>query len=294
MFSLMESYSIAVVSSVITLGVQHFCKNCGVCVSPRPKCKTYKSVFCSNKCHNDYRSKGRPWLKEALRLHQEYDYGSILISKKLRISRQAVRSAFKRLGLKCKCKNRFRLPNGQFRSAQLLKKTNSLIMELYNKERVALKKYDAERHWRNHPEVIRARVEKYRSRVNQNAMKYYRIAKDGRLNRYFASRIRTRIYCVLKGIKKSARTTILLGCSIEQLRTHLASRFKRGMNWNNYGTAWHIDHIIPCHSFDLSKEHDQRKCFHYSNLQPLWSKDNLSKAKRIHICQPELLLSLSQ
>lgn len=70
----------------------------------------------------------------------------------------------------------------------------------------------------------------------------------------------------------------LLGCSVEELKLHIESKFTDGMNWDNYGTyGWHIDHIIPCSSFDLTKEEEQRKCFHYTNLQPLWWRDNMSK-----------------
>jgi hypothetical protein len=57
-------------------------------------------------------------------------------------------------------------------------------------------------------------------------------------------------------------------------------KFKPKMSWNNYG-KWHIDHIKPCCSFNLSKSEEQRKCFHYSNLQPLWAKENLSKGKKV-------------
>ena len=70
----------------------------------------------------------------------------------------------------------------------------------------------------------------------------------------------------------------LLGCTIQEARNHIEKQFIDGMSWENYG-KWHIDHIKPCASFDLTKENDQRKCFHYTNLQPLWAKDNLVKGK---------------
>jgi hypothetical protein len=91
--------------------------------------------------------------------------------------------------------------------------------------------------------------------------------------------LRTRIYLALKDINKSKRTIDLLGCSIEKLKQHLQKQFKSGMSWSNYG-KWHVDHIRPCASFDLSRASEQRKCFHYTNLQPLWALENLIKGAK--------------
>lgn len=56
------------------------------------------------------------------------------------------------------------------------------------------------------------------------------------------------------------------------------------MSWGNYGKfGWHIDHIIPCAAFDLAREDHQMVCFNYRNLQPLWSKDNLSKGDTVDL-----------
>ena len=85
-----------------------------------------------------------------------------------------------------------------------------------------------------------------------------------------------RIWDAVKGNCKSAPTKALIGCSADELKTHLESRFTEGMTLDNYG-EWHVDHIKPCASFDLSAPHEQVLCFHYSNLQPLWAKDNMSK-----------------
>ena len=88
----------------------------------------------------------------------------------------------------------------------------------------------------------------------------------------------------IKDNLKTNNTKNLIGCSIEQLKQHLKSKFQVGMNWNNYNYyGWHIDHIRPCASFDLSKESEQRKCFHYTNLQPLWANDNFSKGSKVNI-----------
>jgi hypothetical protein len=86
------------------------------------------------------------------------------------------------------------------------------------------------------------------------------------------------MYSAVKGYRKTDTTLALIGCSIKDLRLYLESLWQPGMSWETYGTdGWHIDHILPCASFDLLDPEQQRKCFHYTNLQPLWAKDNLRK-----------------
>ena len=70
----------------------------------------------------------------------------------------------------------------------------------------------------------------------------------------------------------------MLGASPEFVWNRLESQFKEGMTRDNHGfRGWHIDHIKPVSSFDLSDPEEQKKCFHYTNLQPLWWWENLSK-----------------
>ena len=81
---------------------------------------------------------------------------------------------------------------------------------------------------------------------------------------------------------KSNGTFKLLGCDIDFFIKYIETKFEEGMTWENYGrNGWHIDHIIPCASFDLTKIENQQKCFHYTNLQPLWWFDNISKGCKI-------------
>jgi len=94
--------------------------------------------------------------------------------------------------------------------------------------------------------------------------------------------LRTRIKMALKHDVKNGQSLELIGCSIQQLKEHLERQFKPGMNWKNYNfKGWHIDHIIPISSFDLSKKEEQKKCFHYTNLQPLWFYENFEKGDKI-------------
>ncbi len=96
------------------------------------------------------------------------------------------------------------------------------------------------------------------------------------LNFRISGNLRSRIRIALKGICKSISTSKLLGCHIDFFRLYLQSKFQPGMSFSNYG-KWHIDHIIPCARFDLEKESEQKICFNYKNLQPLWAEENLRK-----------------
>jgi hypothetical protein len=113
-------------------------------------------------------------------------------------------------------------------------------------------------------------------RIKANETRRLRLKTD--INYKVAEYLRTRTRAALNKNYKSSHTLEMLGCSIEELKNHLESQFTEGMSWDNYGLrGWHIDHIKPCCSFDLSKPEEQQKCFRYTNLQPLWWYDNLDK-----------------
>jgi len=92
-------------------------------------------------------------------------------------------------------------------------------------------------------------------------------------------RLRARLYNALQGGAKSGSAVRDLGCSIPELKTRLESKFQPGMSWDNYG-EWHIDHIRPLSSFDLTDRAQLLQACHFSNLQPLWAVDNLKKGAR--------------
>lgn len=103
-------------------------------------------------------------------------------------------------------------------------------------------------------------------------------------------KLKMNLRCRLKKAIKSQsgaqayRTLELLGCTGQEAHKYLESLFTEGMSWENYGFGndkWHIDHILPCDSFDLTNPEEQKKCFHYTNLQPLWQQDNLKKGNKI-------------
>lgn len=89
---------------------------------------------------------------------------------------------------------------------------------------------------------------------------------------------------------KGTTTKELIGCTQDHLRSHLESKFKRWMNWGNYGKAWHVDHIIPVSSFDHSCPKQLRQCWHWTNLEPLGAAANMSKGCKITRPQMSLMI----
>lgn len=105
--------------------------------------------------------------------------------------------------------------------------------------------------------------------------------------------LKNRIWYALKGIKKSASTIDLVGCSIPELWNHLEKQFAPGMTRKNYG-KWHVDHIKPLKLFtELINPEQQREAFHFSNLQPLWAIDNLKKSIKYDITKVDNIKKLS-
>ena len=97
-------------------------------------------------------------------------------------------------------------------------------------------------------------------------------------------RLRCRIVDAISDNQKAGSAVSDLGCSIPELKQHLESKFTEGMTWDNWGLfGWHIDHIIPLASFDLTDREQFLNACHYTNLQPLWAKDNIQKSDKVTI-----------
>ena len=166
-----------------------------------------------------------------------------------------------------------------------------------NKERI-LKK--GREYYQKNKKIINKRKRNYQKLYcSKNKEKILKWAKKARMkrrdkfNKYIRDRLKTdinfklrktiraRIRLALKNDKKRSKTLKLLGVNnIITAKKHLEKLFKPRMTWKNHG-KWHIDHIIPCSSFDLTKASEQRECFHYTNLQPLWASENLAKGSKI-------------
>lgn len=123
----------------------------------------------------------------------------------------------------------------------------------------------------------------YETKIKLKKREYMREKRKNPLFKIIESiKRRTLLSLKNKNSKKYTKHMNLIGCSPLFLKNYLELKFKNGMTWTNHGKkGWHIDHIIPCSSFDLTDPEQQKKCFHYTNLQPLWWYENLKKSNKI-------------
>lgn len=140
--------------------------------------------------------------------------------------------------------------------------------------------------------------DKRRNHKRRNTLKYKIWSKEYHIKKYETDieykikyLLRRRFRLALKNNAKSGSAVKDLGCSIEEFKVYIESKFQPGMSWDNHGYGddkWHIDHIIPLSSFDLTNKNELIKACHYTNLQPLWQKDNLKKGAKICLTKPQL------
>ena len=161
--------------------------------------------------------------------------------------------------------------------------------------KVCANEYDKSFQSQNHYRVKRDKspeAKKYRKQyVAKNIDWWRKYEKEYRSSRrqedmFFKikSNLSSRLSDLIKNRGEGQRTVELLGCDKDTFLQHLESQFIEGMTWENYGLkGWHVDHIIPISSYDLTNEDEVKKACHYTNLQPLWWQDNLEKGDKISI-----------
>lgn len=131
--------------------------------------------------------------------------------------------------------------------------------------------------------------ERNRAQVRRRQSIYERQRRASDPNFKLRCTLRRRLGMALSRNQKSGSALTLLGCSIPDFKIYLESKWEAGMTWENYGTIWHIDHIMPCAIFDLSIPDHQHRCFHFSNLQPLLAEQNWRKGGKVLTDQYPLL-----
>ena len=146
-------------------------------------------------------------------------------------------------------------------------------------------------YWKNLSESEKEEINKRKKELYHEKNEQYRKSK----NEYFKNKIKTdplfklsrTIRCLIKNslkrkyTDKSKRTIEILGCSFEQFYSYLESKFDENMNWDNQGTYWQLDHIKP---ISLAKdENEVYELNHYTNFQPLYWRDNISKSNNYEL-----------
>ena len=157
-----------------------------------------------------------------------------------------------------------------------------------------IKKYNKERYENNKEEILN-KIKVYRSNNIDNIKKYTKLwfqENKEYINEYNRKKYKEDIIfklkitlrnALLKKLKlqngnKQMSSLEFLGCPVEKLKTHLEQQFLLEMTWENHGEIWEIDHIKPCVSFDLTDVEQQKQCFHYTNLQPLFKTTEMAKS----------------
>ena len=141
------------------------------------------------------------------------------------------------------------------------------------------KEKEIQRRWRlKNPEKAAQLQREGFQRHKAKRLAWEREYRRKSVNRKISVSLRNRLNAVLRGKTKFSSVLTLLGCSLQEFKESFQARFTGEMSWERFLSGKiHIDHIIPCVDFDLSKEDEQRRCFNFSNLQPLWARDNLQK-----------------
>lgn len=117
-----------------------------------------------------------------------------------------------------------------------------------------------------------------KSKMKHQSTKLAEIIADRKLVMRLKNRLLRRMRYALRtgGISKWQRTEQYIGCSPQELYEYIQTRFTKNMGMHNIG-EWHLDHIIPCEQYDLSDPQQQKLCFHYSNIQPLWATSETAR-----------------
>jgi hypothetical protein len=257
------------------------CQQCG---KPFQTRNTHEQKYCSFACVGirNRLAAVRPWEPEAIRLCKGEQRGFKSIAGILNVPANQVYVRLRRLGLLNQVLHRKSAYKRGRRAADVKKEKtafNKTLRLAWRSEWSHALLLDESMHWGRHPD-------KLRWMSNKVAASQFEKWKHDPLKKLKRA-MRTRLWKVLKlqlQNKNQRKTFSAIGCDPEALVIRLESQFTAGMDWNNFGTYWEVDHIRPCSSFDLSKPSELNKCFHFSNLQPLQKSENRKKSSWFQDC----------
>ena len=175
--------------------------------------------------------------------------------------------------------------------------SNKVKRKIYQKDWNESNKDKRKVYYESNKNEIRVKQKVYNN-INKKKIKLqkkaYREVNKDKLNSYSRNKrktdiqyklrhnLRTRLGDAIRCNQKVGSAVKDLGCTIEELKSYLESKFQPGMTWNNWTVdGWHIDHIKPLASFDLTDRNQLLEACHYTNLQPMWAKDNLIKSDKL-------------
>lgn len=162
-------------------------------------------------------------------------------------------------------KNEFKLKSKKYYEL------NKDVLQLQHKEYYQKNKEHIKSKTKDYFKLNKNKIYKHRNNRSKNDIQYK-----------LSNNLRKRLIRALRNNQKSGSAVKDLGCTIEEFKTHLENKFLTGMTWDNWSKdGWHIDHIKPLVSFDLTDRKQMLEACHYTNLQPLWAKDNLAKSDKI-------------
>jgi hypothetical protein len=163
-----------------------------------------------------------------------------------------------------------------------------------NKDRLKLRKNDYRQankdkvklqrkvYWECNKDKFKDKIKAYQKANKDKRNSYIKNKKKTNIQYKLSCNLRNRLNSAVNGNYKSGSAVKDLGCSVEEFKSYLESKFQPGMSWDNWTKdGWHIDHIKPLTSFDLTDRNQLLEACHYTNLQPLWATDNLSKSDKI-------------
>jgi len=217
-------------------------KICSTCKTEKPESEFHKGKYSCKECRNKKNREYKRRNKEKIKAYEE--------------TYKERRNELRRKRYHEKEKH-----DPEYKEMIAIRKKKYLSTEKGKEKRKIWDKRYRERH----PEKIREKRQKPINKIRSN----------------LRARFRKVIYRSMlnENTSMSKESLRMLGCSIKEWRDYLENQFQEGMSWENYG-EWHIDHIKPVSSFDLEKEEERMKAFNYTNTQPLWADENLSKGAK--------------
>jgi hypothetical protein len=231
---------------------------------PKLRKKIYKKI---------YNEKNKDRIKIQKKVYRETNKDRIKVQNK--VYRETNKD---RIKLQKKIYNEKNKDKIKLKSSIHYQKTKNERKTYYQKNKDKINEYKKVYYQKN-KDIIKLRNKlKDKNEFRSKRRVYERKKRKNDIQFKLSRTLRNRLYGAVKNNYKSGSSVRDLGCTIPELKTYLESKFQPGMTWDNHGnTGWHIDHIKPLSSFDLKDRQQFLEACHYTNLQPLWAKDNLLK-----------------